>query len=509
MNSPPAPASAPPPAASSSSKHLGRTPAQKLLITLGVLGVFACLAPAAVVAWGLRQYENIDRVSAVLDERVDEDDPINILIVGSDSRDGIDDNAELSEGFLDGEAPGGQRSDTLMVARLDPVGPTIDLLSFPRDLWVPVEPSGEEAKINSAYNNGPQAVIDTIQKNFLIDVNHYLEVDFAGFQDLVDSLGGVPVYFEREMADTATGFHVREPGCVNLDGSQALAFARSRKLQYIEAGQWKFDQAGDLGRIARQQFLLQKSIDRAGKQKPDSPSEILSLVNFFTQRVTIDDSLGLDDMVELANTFGSVQANALTTHSLPVANERTGTGVAIVRLIEEDAIDELAVFQGNTVSEAVQDRMVVTVLNSTQRTGLAAAVTDAYSSIGFRTSEPADGDNLIDVTRVRHAPGQRSAAELVGKHLGSGARLVTDANLSGWKVEVDLGANFTVVTEEAGDRVVAPVAPPTSAPAPAAVDGAGESAPNAPKALSARPARISPSGFGVIPFEAPANQPCA
>jgi len=493
----------------------GRSPVQKLLISLGILGVVGCLVPAAVVGWGIRQYSNIDRVRVDIDERESAADPINFLVVGSDSRDGINDETELSEGFLDGEAQAaGQRSDTLMVVRLDPNGPSVDLLSFPRDLYVPVEPSGTEAKLNSAYNNGPQAVIDTIQKNYLIPIHHYMEVDFNGFQLLVDSIDGVPMYFEREMADTSTGLHIRKPGCVTLSGSQALAFARSRKLQYMQSDQWKIDQAGDLGRIARQQYLLQKSVTRASRQKPDSPADVLSLLRFVTENVTIDDSLGIDDMAELVEVFGNIDGESLVTHSLPVRNDRTGTGSAIVRLIEDEAIDELAVFTGQPVESAVQEKLVVQVFNATGRRGLAAQVTDAYSAIGFRTIEPGNGEINKDITVVRHAPGQRSAADLVGKHLGAGARLVTDPELTGWNVQIDVGANFTVVTEEAGERVIVPRPPPsassvTQPPRQAAVDGAGEdAAPVQANSPSSRPPRISPSGFGVIPFEAPANQPC-
>lgn len=487
---------------------------QKLLITLGVLGVAACLVPAAVVAWGIRQYQNIDRVSAELDQRESAADPLNFLVVGSDSRDGIDDDSENAEGFLDGNAaPTGQRSDTLLVVRLDPAVPSVDLLSFPRDLYVPIEPDGQEAKINAAYNNGPQAVIDTIQKNFSIPIHHYMEVDFAGFQELVEAIDGVPMYFEREMADTSTGLHITEPGCVNLSGAQALAFARSRKLQYVQNNEWKFDQAGDLGRIARQQYLLQKSVTAASNQKPDSPADVLSLINFVTQNITIDESLGIDEMSELVDVFGSLDGDSLVTHSLPVRNERTGTGQAIVRLIEDEAIDELAVFRGRAVASAVKERIEIRVFNSTDRKGLAGQVTEAYSQLGFMTREPENADGRRAITAIRHAPGQRSAAELVGRHLGAGARLVTDPKLTGWNVHVDVGANFTVVTEEPGERVVVPKPPPSAAtttvpPRQAAVDGADEVPVAQPKPASARPPRISPSGFGVIPFEAPVNQPC-
>ena len=69
-----------------------------------------------------------------------------------------------------------------------------DRLSVPRDLWV-TSPSGSEERINSAYNDGPQNLIDTIDRNLGISINHYVEVNFSGFKGLVDSVGGVPLYF--------------------------------------------------------------------------------------------------------------------------------------------------------------------------------------------------------------------------------------------------------------------------------------------------------------------------
>ena len=109
-------------------------------------------------------------------------------------------------------------------------------LSIPRDLWLPIAGTGSEDRINTAYSNGRQTLIDTIQESLGIPINHYIEVDFSGFQRLVEAIGGVPMWFDTAMRDQHTGLVINGEGCVTLDGQQALALARSRSLEYVEDG---------------------------------------------------------------------------------------------------------------------------------------------------------------------------------------------------------------------------------------------------------------------------------
>ena len=181
----------------------------------------------------------------------------NFLIIGSDSRDFVETEAER-DAFVD-EDTAGQRSDTLMVLHAN--GEKSYALSFPRDTWVTV-PGVGDARINAAFNDGPQKVVDTLQQNFDLAVNHYLEVDFATFEGLVDAVGGVPVYFAEPTRDTKTGLGDPYPlgfvaGCQVLGGGQALAYVRSREPEQYEGGKW-VDASGraDLDRIERQQAFV-------------------------------------------------------------------------------------------------------------------------------------------------------------------------------------------------------------------------------------------------------------
>ena len=112
-------------------------------------------------------------------------------------------------------------------------------VSFPRDLWVDVPGHGKE-KINAAFNDGPQKVIDTLKADFDLDINHYLEVNFKTFEDIVNAVGSVPVYFPYPARDQLSGLGPTwVGGCYQLDGPNALAYVRSRYLEYKINGVWQ------------------------------------------------------------------------------------------------------------------------------------------------------------------------------------------------------------------------------------------------------------------------------
>jgi len=219
-----------------------------------------------VVGYGWYRYNQIGREDLALAESVG--GVQNFLIVGSDTRAVVDPSDPDYKALGPDVSP--PRSDTIMIARVDPKAKTVDLVSFPRDLWVPIQPTGSPERINTAYNvedrqqDGAQRLVDTIKADFGIDINHYVEIDFASFKGVVDAVGGVPMYFDTAVRDTSTGFYQYELGCQTLNGEQGLALSRSRHFQYQNRkGTWVDDPSSDLGRIARQQYFLRKMVDRA------------------------------------------------------------------------------------------------------------------------------------------------------------------------------------------------------------------------------------------------------
>ena len=158
----------------------------------------------------------------------------------------------------------GERSDTIMVLRVDPVAKRVAILSFPRDLYVEIADGGGMSRINSAYERDePQRLANTIYDNFEIPIDHYIQVDFCAFKTLVDAVGGVAVPFEFPARDDNTGLNVPEAGCFTFDGEHALAYVRSRHYEYEDppgSGNWQTDPTSDLGRISRQQDFLRRTL---------------------------------------------------------------------------------------------------------------------------------------------------------------------------------------------------------------------------------------------------------
>lgn len=179
---------------------------------------------------------------------------ITVLMMGSDRRE----NWSTS------------RSDTLMVAFVDLEKNEVRVLSIPRDTYVTIPTSGEKTKINAAYAyGGVDLAKQTLASNFGIDVDYYLDVDFQGFADVIDALGGITVNVPMDMHYSAEGIDLKA-GVQKLDGDEALQFVRFRS-----------DGQGDLGRIDRQQaflVVLKEELFSAGTllKIPDISSAVMS-----------------------------------------------------------------------------------------------------------------------------------------------------------------------------------------------------------------------------------------
>jgi LCP family protein required for cell wall assembly len=244
------------------------------------------------------------------------DGSVNLLVVGSDTRQGLRDG-----GFGDAA---GQRSDVIILVHLVPAARHAAVLSIPRDLYVPVAGTGGSAKINSAFNHGPGQLVQTIQESLDIPIHHYLLVNFDGFREVVDALGGVSMYFPRPVRDdnngrNESGLQVPRPGCRRLDGDQALALARSRYFQYQDkAGRWRGDPGTDLGRIRRQQTMLRALAANAVGRNLANPLRANALVGSVVHSLTKDDQLTIRRSVTLARQFRAFDPARLTTITVPV-----------------------------------------------------------------------------------------------------------------------------------------------------------------------------------------------
>jgi polyisoprenyl-teichoic acid--peptidoglycan teichoic acid transferase len=416
------------------------------VLTAGAAVSALCLLGACVVGYALAEWNSVDRIDLDTDA-AEAGEPLNILVVGSDSR--------------AGESPGeaaevtGKRTDTIMVVRLDPASEHVAVLSFPRDLWLPIADTGEPARINSAYSESgeQQVLIDTIRQNFGITINHWIEVDFQGFRDLVDALGGVTLYFDHALRDRASGLYVTDLGCVTLDGDMALAYARSRKAEYLTDDGWEDDPQSDLSRITRQQTLMREAL-REALDQVDNPLRLRELVAVGTDNVSIDRGLGLSDIRRLADRFSEIDPENFQTASLPV-QPRPGDELATVVVDERAAEPVLNVFRGLDPGEVSPSLVEVSVRNGTvadparQRDGLAGAVSDELADLGFEVTPPGDDAEFHEHTTVRYAPGEATYGQRVARHITGGVFLEEDPALDHGEVTVVVGADFTSTHAEA------------------------------------------------------------
>lgn len=458
---------------------VGRSWTQRLIIVSGAVFAVVALVFALVVGVAWWRLGSFDRIDLDLAPKND-DKALNFLVVGSDSRENISEDDPDAGAFL-GEDVGGQRTDTIIVMRVEPKTNQILLLSIPRDLWVPLNGTGPEDRINSAFSEGgAQELINTVRAALDIDINHYVEVDFSGFRSLVDTIGGVPMYFDRPMLDEYSGLNVTAAGCVVLDGQQALAFARSRHLQYLDAesGEYYEDLTADLGRITRQQLFLRQAMDKVSTLGLTDVAKLNRLVGVATDNVTFDDALTNNELLNLARRFSSVGPEAMQTYSLPTELYDTPAGASVVLLKKVEAQPVLDVFRGlaptaTTAPAALSPAQVaVSVLNGTGVTGQAAEAADALKAIGFTVPLVQTAAVLGETrTTVRYAEASQPAAQLLAGYLQPGVNLVVDPTVGGGLV-LTTGADFVGITVpevvvaggDASTTTAVGVAPPGQAP---------------------------------------------
>lgn len=429
-----------------------RTTVQRFILALGIFIVLGCFAAVSAIGYEAYKLDQIERKDVDL-AHASEDEPQNWLIVGSDSREVIAKNDPNSALFTGGgEGTGGQRSDTIMIVRVDPKGEHLDILSLQRDLWVPIAGTGGDERINSAYSHpdGAQRLIDTIKLNFNIEINHYAEINFASFEGIVEAVGGVPMYFDKPMHDLNSGLVIDKPGCVTLDGHQALAFARSRHLQYSDGVKWIDDPSGDLGRISRQQYFMRRMFDRAASRYTD-PRVLNQLIDVATKHVGIDKQIEITKVIAMGQRIGTFKGESLKSYSLPVSPFTTSGGAAVLRLDEAGAQPIINKFRGIPDGDDAPENVKFTVENGSGTAGQAAEVQRAFQAVGYGASGAKDHGSIVARTEVRFPAGGERTADQIARHLTSGAELVPDNTLAAGKIVLVTGADFTTVMKRPRD----------------------------------------------------------
>ena len=251
---------------------------------------------------------------------------LNILVMGSDSRSGevVDDGTE------------GMRSDTAMIVHLSADRTRMDVVSIPRDTMVEVPacplPDGSQsdassyAIFNSAFSTGADGSTDskdvkyaagctikTVEKLTNVRMDEFMVVDFTGFENMVNSLGGVPMYIDEDVDDDKADLHLTK-GCTTLNGGQALGYARAR---------YSLGDGSDVSRIGRQQQLV-AAIMRTAQSK-NLLTDMPTLYDFATsslETLTVSPGLGgVDKLAGLANSAASIGMDKINFITMPVEQD--------------------------------------------------------------------------------------------------------------------------------------------------------------------------------------------
>jgi LCP family protein required for cell wall assembly len=346
-----------------------------------------------------------------------------ILLVGSDSRDGLSDEQLAAIGT---DETGTDLTDTIILLQLDPETDTAAMLSFPRDLVVE-RCNGTRGRINQAYaigeeqaeGFGPACLVRTIQALTRIEVDHYVRVNFAGFVTAVDAIGGVSFYVDEPIQDRFSGIDIPEPGCVHFDGVKALQFVRARRVD------------NDFGRIARQQRFAREMVRQATSVGTlANPVRVTQLITSISEVLETDENFGINDMVDLATSVQRLTAGGIDGRTVPAVEGNLGEA-DVVYAVEDEAEELYRAFrQGDLLPDDVgtdpdpveltpQATIPIAVRNGSDIDGLAAETAEVLEDLGFTVDEVGEAPNYGFASSLVLFPQERRAhAELLAETLG-------------------------------------------------------------------------------------------
>ena len=447
----------------------------------------------AIVLCALVMGAAVFRINTYIDDRIAEIPRVqlnvasasstatNFLIIGSDTRSFVESEAD-KEAFTNADttADGPARSDTMMVLHAD--GDASYVVSFPRDLMVDVPGLGRQ-KMNAAFNKGPQLVIDTLQADFDVPINHYLEVNFKSFEDIVNAVGSVPVWFPYPVRDQVSGLQPFPygPGCYHLDGATALAYVRSRYLEYYIDGKWQnASPQADIDRITRQQEFIKRLGRIAVTRATDDPSIAPDIADHLIPNLTADQAFDRSAFNELVRAFMGLsdgEDGGPTFETLPW--DRGDSAGSYLKLKQPDADAVLAVLRGEapipttttappattggsggTAAPSLRPADVrVVVRNGSGVQGAAGTTAQELQQRGFVNGGSVnDPRGTVDRSEIRYAASDVAKANVVAAVVPR-AQLVADSSLSGTDIVLVLGKDFHGLASTA---TTAPEAPTTT-----------------------------------------------
>ncbi|MFG1698340.1 LCP family protein [Nonomuraea sp. NPDC049309] len=400
------------------------------------IGVTTAMVAGALTAYTAYRdaFGNINEKSVkedIINPRPPDTGALNVLLVGSDSRAGAG-NAKYGQKMARTADAGGKRTDTIILLHLSPDRDKARLISFPRDSMVQIPKCKNETTkqempprrdmINSAYNTGGIAcTISTLETLTGIRINHFVEVDFSGFKNIVDALGGIEICLKSGVNDKASKL-VLPPGKSLLDGEKALGYVRLRK----------YGDGSDIQRIKRQQIFLSKVVAKAtSSELLTDVGRLRDFIAAAASSVTMDPELANDTerLIEIAMSAKKMTANGVQFTTVPWlpdpqdenrviwkqpdANElftAIKTDTEVTKPAETDT-QTAAKPKANIKPEQVR----VQVLNGTKTVGKAREVADMLAKQGFNVvglgNYEAPGGASLAKTEIHYAKTAATGAD--------------------------------------------------------------------------------------------------
>ena len=430
-------------------RQTGRVIVRRFLIaTCALLTVCLLLLVGGYgyLRWRLGQIERVEFSDPGVLDAVESGEPVNFLMVGSDTRENL--TGAEAERAGKGEVIG-QRSDTIMILRADSSRERAAILSIPRDLWVSIAGEDTRSKVNYAFEaGGPETLIQTITNNLGIPINHYIEIDFVAFRNLVEAVDGVPFYFPTPARDPYSDLSVPTAGCVLLDGNQALALVRSRHYQAMENGKFHELSGDDRDRILRQQDFIRRLIKRSKDKGLTNPVRLNQMIGDAVKNVKVDSSFSVRDIQTLASRFSTLAPDELDMLTIPTeVYEVAGASALRSKMPEAQAVIDQFLGETSPSAQVVPETVRVRTLNGTSTAGAASELDSELQAFGFLSVGFGDAStHSVERTTIRYGRGQIEQARFLQSYVGGGAQLESAPELT-INLELIIGGDYKGVAD--------------------------------------------------------------
>ena len=436
------------------------------------IGVTTVMVAGSLTAYTMYRdaFGNITQKSVnkdIINPRPPDTGALNVLLVGSDTRAGAG-NAKYGQQTARLADAGGKRTDTIILMHISPNRDKARLISFPRDSMVQIPKCKNETTkqemaprrdmINSAYNSGGVAcTISTIETLTGIRVNHFVEVDFSGFKNIVDALGGIEICLKTAVNDRASKL-VLPAGRSRLDGEKALGYVRLRH----------YGDGSDIQRIRRQQIFLSKVVAKAtSSELLTDVGKLKDFISAAAGSVTMDPELANDpeQLIEIAMSAKQLTAGGVQFTTIPWAPDPQDKNRVVwkepdatklftsIKTDTEVATPAPSASAGTTKPKVTikPEQVKVQVLNGTKTVGKAREVADQLAEQGFTVvglgNYEAPGGVGLAKTEVHYAKTAETAPDYAGTL--TGAVLPKPTSAAG-RVKVTNPSAYTSTTAAAG-----------------------------------------------------------